>query len=61
MKKKPSLNMKKKPSLSEMELDKVRLYILELLQKDNGLEDFEKNAVLEMIREIKDKPPQSVW
>ena len=53
--------MKKKPSLSEMELDKVRLYILELLQKDNGLEDFEKNAVLEMIREIKDKPPQSVW
>jgi len=61
MKKKPSLSMKKKPSLSEMELDKVRLYILELLQKDNGLEDFEKNAVLEMIREIKDKPPQSVW
>jgi len=61
MKKKPSLSMKKKPSLSEMELDKVRLYILELLQKDNDMEDFEKNAVLEMIREIKDKPVTSTW
>ena len=53
--------MKKKPSLSEMELDKVRLYILGLLQKDNELEEFEKNAVLEMIKEINDKPVTSTW
>ena len=43
---------KKKPKLDEMELKKVKLFILEQLQKQDDLEDIERKAVLQMIREI---------
>lgn len=45
--------LKKKPTLSEMELDAIRKTVLEELQfKDKDLTDIEKEAILDLIKTI---------